>query len=111
MQHSMNLHDAPFCKIKEGLKTVEMRLFDQRRKSIKVGDTILFTNNSTGEQMVVSVTSVEVFETFQQLYNCYDKVAIGYMPSEVANPDDMLLYYTKEQIALHGVVAIGIKVQ
>ena len=111
MQHTMNLHDAPFCKIKSGLKRVEMRLFDDRRKGIMVGDTILFTNNSTAEQMVVEVTSIEVFATFEQLYNCYDKVDIGYMPEDEANPEDMLMYYTKEQIAQNGVVAIGVKVK
>ena len=109
MQHTMNLHNAPFLSIKSGTKTVEMRLFDERRKNIKAGDTILFTNNTTGEQLTVQVTNTEVFATFDELYRNYDKVSIGYAPDEVASPADMYLYYTREQIATYGVVAIGIK--
>lgn len=104
MQHTMNLHNAPFLSIKSGTKTVEMRLFDERRKNIKVGDTI-----TTGEQLTVQVTNTEVFATFDELYRNYDKVSIGYAPDEVASPADMYLYYTREQIATYGVVAIGIK--
>ncbi len=110
MQYTMNLHNAPFEKIKSGTKTVEMRLFDERRKNIKVGDAILFTNNTTGEQLCVQVTKIEVFVNFEELYANYDKISIGYESSEVANPADMLLYYTCEQIATYGVVAIGIKI-
>ena len=109
MQHTMNLHNAPFEGIKSGTKTVEMRLYDERRKDIKVGDTILFTNNTTGEQLMVQVTKMEVFANFEELYRNYDKVAIGYTANEIANPADMHLYYTSEQIATYGVVAIGIK--
>ena len=89
MQHAMNLHNAPFCKIKSGSKTVEMRLFDERRQNIKVDDTILFINNSTGEQLLVQVTKVETFATFDQLYSHYDKISIGYSVDEVANPSDI----------------------
>lgn len=109
MQHTMNLHNAPFEKIKSGAKTVEMRLYDERRKNIKVGDNILFTNNTTGEQLCVQVTKMEVFADFQELYANYDKISIGYEPSEIANPSDMYFYYTSEQITTYGVVAIGIK--
>ena len=40
----MKLKNEPFVSIKNGLKTIEMRLFDEKRKQIKVGDTIEFTN-------------------------------------------------------------------
>ena len=109
MQHTMNLHNEPFNKIKGGTKTVEMRLFDERRKGINIGDTILFTNNTTGEKLAVQVTNMQAFANFEELYENYDKVSIGYAPDEAANPTDMNLYYTNEQIATYGVVAIGIK--
>ena len=110
MQHTMNLHNCPFCKIKCGTKTVEMRLYDEKRRAIKVGDTILFTNNATNEQLTAQVTSVQTFPTFDDLYINYDMLSIGYAKGELASPKDMLTYYTAEQIATYGVVAIGIKV-
>ena len=111
MLYEMNLHNVPFEKIKSGNKTVEMRLFDERRKALKVGDLIRFTNNDTSEQIVVEVTNLETFANFEQLYQKYDKCSIGYAFAESANPSDMLAYYTREQIAINGVVAIGIKLK
>lgn len=109
MQHEMNLNNAPFESIKSGSKTVEMRLFDEKRQCLKVGDTILFTNNSSAEQMVVEIVFLQTYTSFEELYSHFDKVSIGYQPCEVANPNDMLVYYTSEQVSKYGVVAIGIK--
>ena len=39
----------------------------------------------------------------------YKKTDIGYKDDEVANPDDMLSYYSIEDIRKYGVVAIEIK--
>ncbi len=36
----------------------------------------------------------------------HDKRSIGYTDDEPANPDDMLMYYTREQIERNGVVGI-----
>ena len=35
--------------LKQGTKTIELRLFDDKRKNIKVGDIIEFSNNSNAE--------------------------------------------------------------
>lgn len=110
MQHYMNLYNDPFQNIKNGTKTVEMRLFDDKRCAINVGDVITFTNVSTHEQLTVNVTDIKTFSYFDELYIAFDKVAIGYNTQDVANPDDMLAYYTTEQIAKFGVVAICVKV-
>lgn len=40
MIHKMKLNESPFDKIKNGTKTVEFRLYDDKRKQIKVGDNI-----------------------------------------------------------------------
>ena len=47
---------------------------------------------------------------FHELYLNYPKTSIGYRPDETANPDDMLLYYSKNAIDKWGALAIGIKV-
>ncbi len=38
----MHLADEPFEKIKSGEKTVEIRLYDEKRKAIKIGNGIVF---------------------------------------------------------------------
>ncbi len=40
----------------------------------------------------------------------HSKISIGYTEDETANPDDMLSYYTKEDIEKYGVVGIEISV-
>lgn len=109
MQHYMNLHNDPFEKIKNGTKTVEMRLFDNKRRAINVHDTITFTNVLNGEQLTAQVTDIRTFATFGELYNAFDKVSVGYNLQDVANPNDMHAYYTAEQIAKFDVVAICVK--
>ena len=47
MVHEMRLNDEPFQAIKDGTKTIEMRLYDEKRRMIQVGDVIRFTNRET----------------------------------------------------------------
>ena len=51
MKHNMNLNNRPFKSIKEGTKTIELRLNDEKRSLLKVGDEIEFTNRDTNENM------------------------------------------------------------
>ena len=51
MTHCMNLWDDSFQAIKEGWKTVEMRLNDEKRSIIDVDDIIEFTNTTTQEKI------------------------------------------------------------
>ena len=43
MLHKMKLNESPFNRIKNGTKTVEFRLFDEKRQQIKIGDKIEFS--------------------------------------------------------------------
>ncbi len=40
MIHYMNLADDPFEQIASGNKTIELRLYDEKRQKIKVNDFI-----------------------------------------------------------------------
>ena len=43
MIHKMKLNENPFERIKNGTKTVEFRLYDEKRQQIKIGDKIEFS--------------------------------------------------------------------
>ena len=43
MLHKMKLNESPFERMKNGTKTIEFRLYDEKRKQIKVGDQIEFS--------------------------------------------------------------------
>ena len=105
----MNLNPIPFKLIESGKKTVEMRLFDERRRNIFQGDLIIFTNTETGKELVVEVQRLRRFSSFVQLYNSYPKTRLGYNEEEEANPNDMLQYYSQELIDKYGVLAIEIQ--
>ena len=106
----MRLHNSPFKLIKSGTKTIEMRLNDEKRQLIKVGDSIKFINRVTEEEMVTLVNGLHYYDSFDELYKNFDKVSIGYAEDEEANPDDMSQYYSKEDILKYGVVGIEIEV-
>ena len=109
MKHEMKLNAAPFSAIQLGRKTVEMRLYDEKRSQIKADDEIQFIHRDTGEVLVCLVTGLYRYESFAQLYQNHDKISIGYAENERAHPDDMLAYYSQEDIDKYGVVGIEIR--
>ena len=105
----MNLAKDPFGLIKSGRKVVEMRLNTPKRASILPGDYIEFTCNEDGNKLKVLVLNIVKFPSFSELYSHYDKKLLGYQDDEKADPDDMLIYYSKEDIKKYGVIGIEIK--
>ena len=51
----------------------------------------------------------DMHRNLQEKYN-HDRISIGYKEDETANPDDMFLYYSREDIEKYGVVGIKITV-
>ena len=109
--HEMRLHNDPFILIKNGTKTIELRLNDEKRRQIKVGDTITFTNRSNNEQISTVVINLHKYDSFEELYKHFDKVSLGYSENDIADPNDMLEYYPKELQDKYGVLGIKIKVK
>ena len=107
--HEMKLDNKPFELIKNGSKTIEMRLYDEKRQSIKIGDIIEFTNRLTEEKIKVEVLALHKFANFTKMYANFNKVLLGYKEDEEANPLDMEKYYSKEEQTKYGVVGIEIK--
>ncbi len=108
MRHKMKLWNGSFEAIKSGRKTIEMRLYDEKRRLIKIGDEIEFTNLKTNETITYKVINLYKYDSFEELYKNHNKISIGYTKDELANPDDMLKYYTKEDIEKYGVLGIEI---
>lgn len=106
--HNMKLQPSPFEMIKSGKKTIELRLYDEKRQLIKPGDEIIFTNVSTGEEIKKTVLKLHLFESFAELYNSLPLLKCGYTEDDVQNADpaDMEQYYSREEQAKCGVVGI-----
>ena len=106
--HNMKLHSAPFEKIKSGEKTIELRLFDEKRQQIKAGDRIVFTNTATGETLDTTVVKLHRFDGFEALYKELPLLQCGYTSEDIdtAHPSDMEQYYSLEELKKYGVVGI-----
>ena len=106
--HRMKLKQSPFEKIKNGIKTVELRLNDEKRQQVKVGDKIVFTNNTTGETLHSTVVKLHRFDNFDELYKTLPLLKCGYTRENIdkATPSDMEQYYSVEEQKKYGVVGI-----
>lgn len=110
--HSMNLFPQPFEMIKSGKKDIELRLNDEKRQKIKVGDVIEFTNTESGEQLTAEVAALRRFESFDRLYRELDLLRCGYTPEDIASakPSDMDEYYSPERQKQYGAIGIELRV-
>lgn len=67
MQYSMAIQGIPFNQIKSGVRKVEMRLLDEKRRKLKLNDIIEFVESRTGEKIYCIVKGLLVFNTFDEL--------------------------------------------
>lgn len=111
--HTMRLQDQPFDSIRSGQKTIELRLWDEKRREISVGDQIQFTRAAGGSGSITArVVALHRFDSFAQLYAALPLERCGYTPEEVAGASyrDMERYYTAEEQRRYGVVGIELQV-
>lgn len=101
MTHFMKLRPLPFSQIRAGTKTVELRLNDEKRRLIRPGDRITFTQTETGETLTVRVTALHPFPSFEALFACLGCECCG-------GPVDMRVYYPADEQRRFGVLGIGI---
>lgn len=79
MVHKMQLAPTPFGMIINGTKTIELRLYDEKRRKIQIGDNIQFVNTGNScETLDTEVVSLYVFDSFQTLYEKLPLLECGY---------------------------------
>ena len=111
--HIMRLNNRPFQLIYIGNKTIELRLFDEKRQLIEAGDIIKFINTADeNNTLLVEVVELHIYKDFIELYNNLPLLKCGYTEQDIdsADPKHMEKYYSQEQQSKYGVVGIEIKV-
>lgn len=107
----MHLAVEPFEKIVREKKTVEIRLYDEKRKKIAVGDLIVFhcLPNDT-DIFITEVLALHRFKTFRELFSSelFDKTGCGDMTVDSAT-EYMHRFYKNEQEERDGVLGIEIR--
>ena len=111
--HIMKLNPVPMKMFRDGQKTIELRLYDEKRRKIAVGDKIRFINSSKFTDVLsVTVEELFVFSSFDELYKNLPLSECGYTCDNIdkASPNDMELYYSNDEQLKYGVVGIRISV-
>lgn len=107
MLHKMKLKLSPFEKIKNGSKTIELRLYDEKRQRVSIGDFIEFTCLDDPKQKIQTrVTALHRFNSFAELYAALPKEKLGYNLTDTPDPNHMDDYYTREDQEKYGVLGI-----
>ena len=107
MIHKMKLVDFAFNKMKNKEKDIEIRLNDEKRRLINVGDEIIFENINSKEILHVKVLKLHNYKTFKDLFKNFDINRFGLNKSD----DYTIMYnfYTKDDENNYG--ALGIEVE
>nr|WP_218841965.1 ASCH domain-containing protein [Lacticaseibacillus absianus] len=107
----MRLDHDQFCRVVAGTKTIEIRLNDAKRRHLRPGETLTFTDLTTRATHTVQVGAIEWFPTFAALYTRYGGLQVGSTPTDsVAQMvADTYRCYTPAQEAEAGVLALHLK--
>ncbi len=110
MTYIMQLHEEPFRQVQNGTKTIELRLNDEKRRRIRIGDCITFLNRAdASESLTARVVALYSFESFEDLYATLPLEKCGYADA-ASLMRDMDGFYTAEEQARYGAVGIEIEV-
>ena len=109
----MSLYAGPYEAIRAGRKRFEIRLYDEKRRRIAVGDTIAFTRLPDGAgPLIVEVVGLQPYPSFERMYEAIPLAAIdceGWSMDELLSSTYKI--YTREQEAQHGALAMEIRLR
>lgn len=103
--HHMKLAQIPFDMIASGEKTCEARLYDEKRRQIDLGDTIIFRQVDTQQTLEVKVIGLLRYETFGDMFAHVGVERFGGTDPE-SMTEVMLEYYDQARQDAYGVLGI-----
>ena len=111
MTHEMKLQPKYYNYILNGTKKIEIRLFDEKRQQIKIGDTIKFLKEpNLNESFYAKVVGLLLYNSFEDMFKDFDISILSdksMTKKELIN--DLEQYYSKEQQKQYGVLGIRIE--
>jgi len=107
--HTIHLTPSPFNKIKSGQKSVESRLYDDKRRGFAVGDQLIFISREDGHEVRATIITLHLFPTFEDLFKniSSDKFAND---SKEALLLEIAQFYSTDDERQWGVVGIEFKI-
>ena len=113
MAHEMKLQSKYYDFIKYGTKRIELRLFDEKRSLLKIGDKIKFLKEpDLKESLEAKVIGLLRYDSFSNLFKDFD---ISILADKSMTKDELLdvlqEFYTEEKQKEYGVLGIRIEIQ
>ncbi len=109
MEMIVHLHPEVFDIVKNGHKNIEVRINDEKRRKLQVGDTLVFLKRPDEvEKISAKVISLEYYDSFEELVNHYDMERL-YLKEYTKEMflEELAKFYSEEEQEKYGVVAIG----
>ena len=111
MIHEMKLKAFYFNKIKNGQKIYEIRLNDEKRKLIDVGDVIIFKKEpELTETLQTIVKDLVYFKSFKEMADTLPSEKIGFENMSKDEVESIYYsFYSIENELKYGVIAIKVE--
>lgn len=111
MTHEMKLQPEYYNFILNGTKRIEIRLYDEKRQSIKLEDTIKFLKEpELSESFNAKVTGLLRYNSFKDMFKDFD---ISILSDKSMTKEELIKvleqFYTKEKQEQYGVLGIRIE--
>ena len=111
MRHVLKLRPKYFECIKNGSKIIELRLLDEKRQRVKIGDEVEFLKEpELKENLITKVCGLLIYPSFEDILEDYP---ISYFSDDNTTKEELLeslnTFYSKEQQEEYGIVGIRIK--
>lgn len=95
--------------IKEGRKTIESRLYDEKRQQITIGDEIIFSESEHPENSIrTKVIELLRHPTFEELFSQHDSKLFGGERNQDQLLERIKQFYSDADEQKYGVVGIQI---
>jgi len=111
MEHEMKLQPEYYNFILNGTKRIEIRLYDEKRQQIKIGDTIKFLKEpELNDSFKTKVVGLLRYNSFEDMFKDFD---ISILSDKSMKKEELISvleqFYTKEKQRQYGVIGIRIE--
>lgn len=111
MKHEMKLQPEYYNYILNGTKRIEIRLFDEKRQQIKIGDVIKFLKEpELNESFNAKVVGLLRYNSFEDMFKDFD---ISVLSDDSMTKEELTTvleqFYTKKKQEQYGVLGIRIE--
>jgi len=108
-QFSMSVRNKYFEMIKSGIKDIELRAYDEKRKKMKIGDKfLLYDAENSDNYIICKILNMHIAPNFETLFNKIDIKRSGF--NNIAQlKETVFKFITESEFAKHAVVGIEIE--